>query len=41
MLDYATSEDPNDRFFVLSDFKSEVTDPTGIATFDSLSVMDC
>jgi hypothetical protein len=40
MIDYVHSDNPNDRFLVLSDFKSVQTDSTGLAVFKTLGVMD-
>ena len=39
-IDYVSSDDPNDRFLVLSEFKSVKTDSTGNAHFNTLGVMD-
>lgn len=39
-IDYVQSNNPNDRFLVLSDFKSMKTDSTGTATYSTLGVMD-
>lgn len=40
MLDYITSDDPSDRFIVLSSVKAAKTDSSGIAYFNTLSLMD-
>ena len=39
-MDFTQSEDPNDKFIVMSSFKIAKTDTTGIATFTKLSVME-
>ena len=40
MLDFVDSDNTDDAYYVLSDFKSVRTDSTGVANFETLSVMD-